>query len=112
MGNIQIYEKLLGQKDLDEKDLEETNIKEINGKKYYMFDIFSSLSLFQFHFIFHMYNRHDFWSYGIREDIMRLLMGKSKELQRINDYEPKNNEKNNFEIFYDGTIINGIQHFV
>jgi hypothetical protein len=59
-----------------------------------------------------MYNRHDFWSYGIREDIMRLLMGKSKELQRINDYEPKNNEKNNFEIFYDGTIINGIQHFV
>ncbi|WP_103072052.1 hypothetical protein [Aquimarina sediminis] len=112
MGNMQIYEKLLGQKDLDEKDLRETNIKEINGTKYYMFDIFSSRFFFQFDFLFHMHYRREFRNYGIREDIVRLLMGKSKELPKMNDYESKNNENKKFEIFNDGTIINGTQQFV
>jgi hypothetical protein len=109
MGNLQIYEKLLGQKDLNEKDLNETSIKEINGTKYYMFDIFSSRLFFQFDFLFHIIYRRDFRNYGIREDIVRLLMGKSRELPKINNDESNNVENRKFEIFNDGTIINGTQ---
>lgn len=112
MGNMQIYEKLLGQKDIDEKDLTEFNIKEISGNKYYMFDIYSSRFFFHFDFLFHMHYRNDFRNYGIREDIMNLLMGKSKDFPKLINNESKNIENNKFEIFHDGTIINGTQQRV
>ena len=112
MGNMQIYEKLLGQKELDEKDLNETSIKEINGKKYCMFDIFSSRFFFHFDFLFHMHFRHDFRNYGIREDIMYLLIGKSVDFPIMNDNASNQQKRIEFEIFNDGTIINGTQHRV
>lgn len=109
MGNMQIYEKLLGQKDISENDLTETNIKEFNGNRYYLFNIFSSRFLPQLDYIFCMHCRYDFLYYGIREDVMHLLMGRSKNFPKINDENSKYDENNKFEIFNDGTIISDIQ---
>ncbi len=114
MGNMQIYEKLLGQKVIDEINLTDSNIEEVNRKKYYMFDISPSQFYFHFNSLFHhMYYEHYFRNYGIREDIMNLLMGKSKNLPKfVNNEYNNNNENSKFEIFYDGTIINSTHHLM
>lgn len=75
-----------------------------------MFDIYSSRFFLHFDFLFHMHYRRDFRNYGIREDFMDVLMGKSKVLPIMYDNVSNQEENNKFEIFHDGTIINGIQH--
>ena len=109
MGNMRIYEKLIGQELLNEEDIESSEVVDVNGSSYVMFDLFPFILEFPFvDFWFYHHFGHRIRTYGIRKDVLNVLTGKSEEMPIIKLKESKSNDKK-YELFGDGTIINGTQ---
>jgi len=105
MGNMQIYEKLIGQEYLTEEDLNNNQKEEINGIQYQMFNMFDAMFPPYFYYFGHMHPRNRYRNYGIRLDVLNILMGKSNEFSETKTREIKDKYQKRYEIFYDGTII-------
>ncbi len=108
MGNMQIYQKLLGQELLNEDDIKNSETIKLNGNDYVMFDLFPYVFEFQFlNFWFYNFYRYRYKTYGIRKDILDVLMGKSRDMPTFKLKEENDYDDNQYELFGDGTIING-----
>ncbi len=105
MGNMEIYEKLIGQKFISNEDLGRSNKKKINGISYQMYDLHSSRFLLNYNLIMYLHPRSIFRNYGIRTDVLEVLMGKSTEFPEIRIMDPIKGARIKYEIFSDGTII-------
>lgn len=104
MGNINIYNKLLGSQYIDKEDINFGSKKKINDRYYQMFNFFPP-SNFLLNFYCFPSSRHKINKYGILMDVLELLMGEKdnftyKTIKNIQDYESEN-----YDIFGDGTII-------
>jgi len=110
MGNLRIYEKLLGQELLDYKDLENSYSVNIDNNSFVMFDLFPNRIEFPFiDFWFYLHNMNRIRTYGIRKDVLNVLMGKSKKLPILKFKDNNGYYEREYELFADGTIINDTQ---
>ncbi len=106
MGNIDIYNKLIKQEYIDTVNLRTHKKKEINGVIYYMFDAAKSKFFFKKNFGERLEeSTYKFWDYGIREDVLKVLMGESNEFDKIDLQDSLENEGKKYVIFNDGTLI-------
>lgn len=106
MGNMNIFNKLMEQKYIDTGDFDGRNKVEINGVIYYMFDSSKSKIFFNQYFGEQLNSIYRFGDYGIREDVLKVLMGESKKFDTIDLEDTLENDEKKYVIFNDGTIIN------
>ncbi len=111
-GNLKIYKKLLNGELLIEQDLEEFKEERIIGFKFFtmsIFPYFESIIEPQFLLLF-LWGEYEFgYHFGIREEIMKLLMGEEISLSNIklslNEEHQKEYSNSQYEYFNDGTLI-------